>query len=440
MGQVWRAVDEVLGRDVAVKVLKDEFVDDPTFLARFRAEARAAAPLTHPGIAQVFDYGEGEGSDGHTAYLVMELVPGEPLSALLAREGRLGTARTLDLVAQAAEALHVAHTAGVVHRDVKPGNLLVTPEGAVRVTDFGIARAADAVPLTQTGTVLGTAHYLSPEQASGRPVTPASDVYALGVVAYECLTGRRLFEHSSAVAVALAHAREEAPALPDEVPVRVRELVASCLAKDPAARPASAAALAAAATRLRADVGPEAGLGALGVALPPAVADAAPDRAVLDLPTTAYAQPSGIGSAAVGSAAGSSTATRALSLPHADPPTPPAPPPPGPPAMSPRGAVRAAAGSSAAPRPRRGSRAAHARRRGRRSSAGVVAVERGGQGPSCGRGSAALDHADRLRDRSRGRASPPGEASAGGPRRARGTRAARQRARGHLRRQGRYGG
>ncbi len=240
MGEVWRARDEVLGRAVAVKILRSGYAGESSFLERFRAEARHAAALSHPGIAQVYDYGE----DGGVPYLVMELVRGEPLSALLDRERRIDAARTLGLVHQAGLALASAHDAGLVHRDVKPGNLLVTPDGRVKVTDFGIARAADAVPLTQTGTILGTAYYLSPEQALGGPASPASDVYALGVVAYECLAGRRPFVGDHPVAVAVAHAHEEPPPLPGDVPAPVRDLVAACLAKDASMRPGTARALA----------------------------------------------------------------------------------------------------------------------------------------------------------------------------------------------------
>src|SRR5712691_12900754 len=195
MGEVWRAEDTVLHRTVAVKVLKRELVCDPSFLERFRAEARTTAALSHPGIANVFDYGEARLAGGapDTAYLGMEHVDGEPLAAILAREGRLPPRRALDVVRQAGSALQVAHQVGMVHRDVKPGNLLVRPDGMVKVTDFGIARAAASVPLTARGMVVGTAQYFSPEQAAGAPVTPASDVYSLGVVAYECLAGRLPF-------------------------------------------------------------------------------------------------------------------------------------------------------------------------------------------------------------------------------------------------------
>jgi serine/threonine-protein kinase len=248
MGEVWKAQDHVLQRTVAVKVLRTAFVDDSTFQARFRAEARHAARLTYPGIAQVFDYGEGPG----LAYLVMELVPGESLSALLKRVGRLPVERALAFVAQAAAALQAAHDAGVVHRDVKPGNLLVTPDDQVKITDFGIARAVgDATGLTAAGQVVGTAYYLSPEQARGRKVSPASDVYALGVVAYECLAGRRPFNGGNATIVALAQVRDEPPPLPADVPEPARVLVARMLAKEPASRPGSAGEVALAAAALQ---------------------------------------------------------------------------------------------------------------------------------------------------------------------------------------------
>jgi len=236
MGEVWRAEDQLLGRPVAVKVLRPEYADDADFLTRFRAEARHTAGLSHPGVASVFDYGE----VGDTSYLVMELVEGEPLSVLLAREGRLPVERALDIVGQAALALHDAHGAGVVHRDVKPGNLLIRSDGVVKVTDFGIARVAGASSVTQTGMVVGTAYYLSPEQGSGGDVAAASDVYSLGVVAYECLAGRRPFVADSAFAIAAAHVHDEPPPLPADVPLPVRDLVAAAMAKSPADRPADA--------------------------------------------------------------------------------------------------------------------------------------------------------------------------------------------------------
>ncbi|GAB3610212.1 hypothetical protein GCM10027414_23380 [Humibacter ginsengiterrae] len=247
MGEVWQATDLVIGRQVAIKILKDEYLGDPTFLERFRSEARHAALVNHEGIANVFDYGEEDGS----AYLVMELVPGEALSSILEREHTLSTDKVLDIVAQTAAALHAAHAAGLVHRDIKPGNLLITPDGRVKITDFGIARIADQVPLTATGQVMGTVQYLSPEQASGHPASPTTDIYSLGIVAYECLAGRRPFTGESQVAIAMAQINEQPPPLPVTVSEPVRNLVYACIAKNPAERPSSAAHLARAATALR---------------------------------------------------------------------------------------------------------------------------------------------------------------------------------------------
>jgi len=247
MGEVWQATDLVIGRTVALKILKDEYLGDPGFLERFRAEARHAALVNHEGIANVFDYGEEDGS----AYLVMELVPGEALSTMIEREHTLPVDKVLDIVAQTANALQAAHAVGLVHRDIKPGNLLITPDGRVKITDFGIARIADQVPLTATGQVMGTVQYLSPEQASGHPASPSTDIYSLGIVAYECLAGRRPFTGESQVAIAMAHINEQPPALPGEVPEPVSALVLSCIAKKPADRPATAANLARAAQALR---------------------------------------------------------------------------------------------------------------------------------------------------------------------------------------------
>jgi serine/threonine protein kinase len=247
MGEVWQATDLVIGRVVAIKILKDEYLGDPGFLERFRAEARHAALVNHEGIANVFDYGEEDGS----AFLVMELVPGEALSTILERERVLSTDRTLDIVAQTANALHAAHSAGLVHRDIKPGNLLITPDGRVKITDFGIARIADQVPLTATGQVMGTVQYLSPEQASGHPASPTTDIYSLGIVAYEALAGRRPFTGESQVAIAMAQINETPPELPATVAEPVRNLVYASIAKSPADRPASAAHLARASQALR---------------------------------------------------------------------------------------------------------------------------------------------------------------------------------------------
>ncbi len=251
MGVVWRATDTRLNRPVAVKVLKHEYADDPQFRTRFEYEARNAAALQHPGIAGVFDYNSDPGPDhAGSPYLVMELVEGQPLSTLLAQakgSGRaLDPAVVRDLILQTADALAVAHRAGIVHRDVKPANLIVTPDRRVKVTDFGIARAADDAQITRTGAVMGTPQYLSPEQARGNPSVPASDVYSLGVVAFECLTGRRPFEADSPIATALAHLQQPVPDLPSDLPEDLRTIVRRALAKEPAERYADGAELAAA--------------------------------------------------------------------------------------------------------------------------------------------------------------------------------------------------
>jgi serine/threonine-protein kinase len=261
MGEVWRGTDELLDRPVAVKLLSAVHATDEAFRARFRAEARYAASLSHPNIAQVFDYGETSSDEeapfdlpSGGAYLVMELVSGEPLSALIARQERLSSTDTLRIVSQAADALSAAHEAGIVHRDIKPGNLLVTTDGTTKITDFGIARAmwaAQASHLTQTGMVMGTASYVSPEQATGGTITSASDIYSLGVVAYECLTGTPPFTAETPVAIAVAHMHRPVPPLPDDVPAPVAALVTDMLAKQPEERPRSARWVADRARQLR---------------------------------------------------------------------------------------------------------------------------------------------------------------------------------------------
>lgn len=253
MGEVWVAHDTALARDIAIKVLRDEFAGDPGFLERFRTEARNAASLSHPGIAALFDYGEQDGS----AFLVMELVVGEPMSDLLEREPILPTDRLLPILAQTARALHAAHEAGVVHRDVKPGNILLTPAGRVKITDFGVSLANNQVPMTATGMVMGTAQYLSPEQAIGGPATSGSDLYSLGIIAYESLVGHRPFTGPTAVDIAVAHVNVAVPPLPATVPVEIARLVMRLLAKDPAERPSSAAELAAMFDSLAARTPPE---------------------------------------------------------------------------------------------------------------------------------------------------------------------------------------
>ncbi|MDY3049311.1 MAG: protein kinase [Rothia sp. (in: high G+C Gram-positive bacteria)] len=247
MGEVWKARDKVLGRTVAVKILKEEYTGDPGFLERFRAEARHTALLNHPGVANVFDYGEEDGS----AYLVMELVPGEPLSNIIERDKQLPADRILNIMAQTARALAAAHAQGLVHRDVKPGNLIITPDDRVKVTDFGIARLADQVPLTATGQVMGTAQYLAPEQATGQQATPSSDMYSLGIIGYECLAGRRPFTGESQIAIALAQVNDPPPPLAQDIPAPAAALMMCLLSKDPADRPETATALASAIDAIR---------------------------------------------------------------------------------------------------------------------------------------------------------------------------------------------
>ncbi|WP_433827890.1 serine/threonine-protein kinase [Actinoplanes sp. CA-015351] len=240
MGDVWRGIDEVLGRTVAVKILLPALLDEPGFAERFRGEARTMATINHPGVVDVYDYG----SDQQLAFLVMEYVEGDALSRTLSRVGRLTPARTMALVAQAADALQAAHGNGIVHRDVKPGNLLVRPNGTLVLTDFGIARSALVGQLTVAGAVLGTASYISPEQAAGDVATPASDVYALGVVAYQCLSGHRPFDGATPIEIAMKHVRESPRPLPGDIPPAVRAIVDRAMDKDPSSRWPSAAAMA----------------------------------------------------------------------------------------------------------------------------------------------------------------------------------------------------
>src|SRR5258708_8286527 len=233
MGEVWAGTDITLNRPVAIKMLSTQHAGDEQFRARFRAEARYAASLSHPNITRVFNYGENSPLGG--PYLVMELVDGEPLSAILERVGRLHPDVVLDIVAQSARALDAAHQQGIVHRDIKPGNLLIMADGTTKITDFGLAQAnsLQAVNLTATGIVMGTALYVSPEQATGSPLTGSSDIYSLGVVAYECLAGDPPFVSDQPVAVAIMHKHDPVPPLPNDVPRPVADLVYAMLAKNP---------------------------------------------------------------------------------------------------------------------------------------------------------------------------------------------------------------
>ncbi len=237
MGEVWEAADLRLGRSVAVKVLRADLGTDTEFVERFRVEARTTASINHRNIAAVHDYGEDPDPNGiSAAYLVMELVHGEPLSTRLSTRGRLGTVPTMDLLEQAGRALAAAHSRGYVHRDVKPGNILLSDDGAVKLTDFGIAKAANSSGVTATGMVMGTAHYIAPEQARGEEAGAATDVYALGVVGYECLVGHRPFRADSSVAVAMMHINDPLPPLPGDIPLNVRTLIEYALVKDPKRR------------------------------------------------------------------------------------------------------------------------------------------------------------------------------------------------------------
>jgi eukaryotic-like serine/threonine-protein kinase len=235
-GTVWRAMDLVLERMVAVKLPRPEVTDSPLAAASFLAEARSASRLSHPAIAQVYDYGGAGPPD--IPFLVMELVDGPSLSEVLVA-GPLGPDRTMDLVAQVAAGLHAAHSGGVVHRDIKPANLLTSRHGQVKITDFGIASAIGSAPVPAAGNVIGTPAYLAPERAAGESATPASDLYSLGVVAYECLTGTRPFS-GPASEVSAAHLQQPFPPLPASMPADVALLVAELTARDPSRRPRSA--------------------------------------------------------------------------------------------------------------------------------------------------------------------------------------------------------
>ena len=247
MSTVWLARDTEKQRDVAVKILKPEYTENEEFRTRFRNEASAAEQLDSPNVVATYDYGEVRDRGAVLCYIIMEYVSGESLADVLAREYSLDEPLVLDILAQTARGLQTIHAKGMVHRDIKPGNLLITSDGVVKVTDLGIAKAAAAVPLTRTGMVVGTAQYVSPEQAQGNTVGPASDIYSLGVVGYEALAGERPFAGESTVSVAIKHISEDPRPLPETVGQNMRELIGICLRKNPAARYADGEELAAAA-------------------------------------------------------------------------------------------------------------------------------------------------------------------------------------------------
>jgi serine/threonine-protein kinase len=295
MATIYRARDAQLDRDVAVKLLRPEFGRDPDFLARFRDEAKAAASLSHPNIVAVFDFGE-EQSD---PYIVMELIDGQDLSSILRENGALPPRQAARVSAEVAKALQAAHVRGIVHRDVKPSNILVGRDGRVKVADFGIARALDDSQLTLPGVTMGSVHYFSPEQARGEPATQASDIYSLGIVLYESLTGERPFSGDGAAAVALARLTTTPPrpsAIRPAVPAALDQVVQRAMALEPAARYASAASMASAldgwladpATPGTAAVAGVAAAGAVGAAATVASAQARPNP--VPYPPDAYAR------------------------------------------------------------------------------------------------------------------------------------------------------
>lgn len=236
MGEVWKATDLRSGRAVAAKILRHELTGDEIFLSRLRAEARNSRGLRHPNLAVVLDSGERNGS----GWIIMELVQGRALADIISEQGTMQPADILPVLAQVARALQVVHDSGVVHRDVKPSNILINREGLAKLTDFGISTGTHQRPLTATGMVMGTAQYLAPEQAMGNMATPAGDLYALGVIGYEALVGRRPFTGATQVDIAFAHVNQEVPPMPDSVPPEVRQVIMDLLEKKPAARPRSA--------------------------------------------------------------------------------------------------------------------------------------------------------------------------------------------------------
>ena len=239
MGEVWQTLDEKTGERLALKILRPELAGKKLFLSRLQIEAYNASRVHHPNLAEVHASGE----DAGLGWISMELVDGVSLTEILDQEHTLATDFLLSVLYQTADALSAVHGAGIVHRDIKPGNIMVTPTGEVKLTDFGISKAPGQVNLTQAGMVMGTAQYLPPEQAMGQPATPAGDLYALGIIAYEALAGKRPFSGDKPVDIAFAHVNKPVPALPDSVAPSLRELVMELLEKEPQKRLASADSL-----------------------------------------------------------------------------------------------------------------------------------------------------------------------------------------------------
>ncbi len=299
MGEVWKAYDEVLGREVAVKVIRPHLAEDATIRERLRTEAQLAGSLHHQGIVDVYDYGEHQEDDGRTTpFLVMPLVDGVSLAAMLKSRTALPVGETMSIITEMANALAVAHAAGIVHRDLKPANIMLSESGRVMILDFGIARSTGGESLTQTGALIGTADYLSPEQAAGKQATYASDLYSLGVVAYTCLTGAPPFHRETDIATALAHVQAPMPELPDElVAAGVGPLIEGLLAKEPGQRPA-ASEVAAIAAEFATTVPTQVATATDEATDPDATQPGAAGLAVAGPPTVEQAAPTGVAPAA----------------------------------------------------------------------------------------------------------------------------------------------
>lgn len=236
MGEVWKGYDIQLGRPVAIKALRGDTSNVEAKLRRLRAEAHNSANLAHPNIAALFEYYEHDG----VGFLIMEYVPSKSLADLYHEKGAMDPLELLPILIQVARGLFVAHSHGVIHRDVKPANIMVSDDGEVKITDFGVSYSTDQAQITQDGMVVGTAQYISPEQAQGKHATPQSDIYSLGIVAYEGLCGHRPFTGATPVDIAAAHVNDAVPPLPDDVDVQLNQFIMSMLSKDPLDRPQDA--------------------------------------------------------------------------------------------------------------------------------------------------------------------------------------------------------